>query len=297
MPAAGADAVLADLDANGQAAVVFARPEDDRACQVKGTFVGARPASDDEERPMVRRQCRTASCASSRMIGIPGESSRTWVVWPAVAVRLRVDGRLRPDAGAEGRDGADVSLGLEALAPCFQGLIPATLFTCSADGIPNAAYLSHVDYVDPAHVALSFQFFNKSRRNIAENPTALVQVVDPDTQQGWELRLRLRAVGDRRGQSSSAWRCASRRSPPTAGSRASSSCCAADIYEVLSVRKVPEQPGVPAAERPRRAPDAVFTMKALQDLAVRLNAPRALEPVLDSILAGLERALRLPRTR
>ena len=63
---------------------------------------------------------------------------------------------------------------------------------------------------------------------------------------------------------------------------------AADIYEVLSVRKVPEQPGVPAPRGQRRAPDAVFTMKALHDLAVRLHTAEGLEPVLDSILAGLE---------
>ena len=73
---------------------------------------------------------------------------------------------------------------LESLAVCFQGLLPAQLFTCSADGIPNAAYLSHVDYVDPTHVALSYQFFNKSRRNISENPYACVSVPDPDTGQG-----------------------------------------------------------------------------------------------------------------
>src|SRR3954465_11447184 len=83
-----------------------------------------------------------------------------------------------------------MSLRPEALPPCFQGLIPATLYTCSAEGVPNAAYLSHVDYVDATHVALSFQFFNKSRRNIAENPHALVRVIDPDTQQGWQLRLK-----------------------------------------------------------------------------------------------------------
>ena len=45
--------------------------------------------------------------------------------------------------------------------------------------------------MDSRHVALSFQFFNKSRRNIAENPQALVRVIDPDTAQGWALRLRL----------------------------------------------------------------------------------------------------------
>ena len=63
-------------------------------------------------------------------------------------------------------------------------------FTCAKDGMPNAAFLSHVDYVDATHVALSFQFFNKSRRNIAENPYALVRVIDPDTNQGWALRLK-----------------------------------------------------------------------------------------------------------
>src|SRR5690606_29475163 len=79
---------------------------------------------------------------------------------------------------------------LETLASCFQGIIPAMFYTCSKEGIPNAAYLSHVEYVDARHVALSFQFFNKSRRNIAENPQALIQIADPDSMQGWNLRLR-----------------------------------------------------------------------------------------------------------
>ncbi|MDP2390717.1 MAG: pyridoxamine 5'-phosphate oxidase family protein, partial [Acidobacteriota bacterium] len=83
-----------------------------------------------------------------------------------------------------------MSLGLEQLASCFQGIVPAMFYTCAKDGTPNAAYLSQVEYVGPTHVALSFQFFNKSRRNIAENPQAVVHVTDPDTAQGWALRLR-----------------------------------------------------------------------------------------------------------
>src|SRR5918995_1764408 len=88
---------------------------------------------------------------------------------------------VQPDAGSRSRSAARMSVTLESLATCFQGILPAQLFTCSKDGIPNAAYLSHVEYVDDAHVALSFQFFNKSRKNIAENPNALVMVPDPDT--------------------------------------------------------------------------------------------------------------------
>ena len=74
-------------------------------------------------------------------------------------------------------------IALESLTSCFQGIIPAWLCTCSKDGVPNAAILSHVDYVDARHVALSFQFFNKSKRNIAENPQAMVRLIDPDTMQ------------------------------------------------------------------------------------------------------------------
>jgi len=179
-----------------------------------------------------------------------------------------------------------MSLGLEALAPCFQGLIPATFYTCSADGLPNAAYLSHVDFVDGTHVALSFQFFNKSRRNVAENPSALVRVVDPDTQQGWELRVTL----ERSETSGPIFERMALRIEAIAsycGMKGIFKLKAADIYEVLSVRKVPEQPGSAPQDR-RRAPDAVFTMKALQDLAVRLHSAEGLDTVLDSILAGLD---------
>ena len=81
-------------------------------------------------------------------------------------------------------------IALEQLTSCFQGIIPSWLCTCSQAGVPNVTMLSHVDYVDARHVALSFQFFNKSKRNIAENPQALVRVYDPDSMQAFALHLR-----------------------------------------------------------------------------------------------------------
>ena len=79
---------------------------------------------------------------------------------------------------------------LSELARCFQGVMPSTIATCGLDGEPNITYLSQVHYVDEEHVALSCQFFNKTRRNIAENPYASVVLYDPLTFEAWRLRLR-----------------------------------------------------------------------------------------------------------
>ena len=94
--------VLPDLEANGQAAVDFGRPVDDRACQVKGTFVGARAASEGD-RELVMAQW-DGFLGSLEKIGIPRAATRTWVTWPAVAIRLRANALFEqtpgPGAGA-----------------------------------------------------------------------------------------------------------------------------------------------------------------------------------------------------
>ena len=79
---------------------------------------------------------------------------------------------------------------LEAIRGCMEGVVPAVIATCAADGTPNLAYLSQVHYVDASHVALSFQFFSKTRENILENPNAVVQVVDPERAVHYRLHLR-----------------------------------------------------------------------------------------------------------
>jgi adenylate cyclase len=183
-----------------------------------------------------------------------------------------------------------MSLGLEQLAPCFQGIIPAMLFTCSKDGTPNAAFLSHVDYVDPTHVALSFQFFNKSRRNIAENPQALIRVIDPDTSQGWAMRLKF----ERSEESGPIFERMFFRIEAIAsytGLKGIFKLKAADIYRVESVEPVPEEEGVKERWSPRgraRQPDPVFTMKAIQELSARITTAASLDSLLDSILSGIK---------
>ena len=54
--------------------------------------------------------------------------------------------------------------------PALQGMMPSWITTCSAAGEPNTTVISQIWYVDEEQVALSFQFFNKTKKNIEENP-------------------------------------------------------------------------------------------------------------------------------
>jgi adenylate cyclase len=78
---------------------------------------------------------------------------------------------------------------LESISACLRGIIPSPFATCSPDGIPNITYMSIVQYVDSERVALSRQFFNKTRANLDANPAGQVRVVDPDTLEQYELDL------------------------------------------------------------------------------------------------------------
>ena len=177
---------------------------------------------------------------------------------------------------------------LDTLTACFQGLIPSVLFTCSADGTPNAAYLSHVDYVDSTHVALSFQFFNKSRRNIAENPKATVKVIDPDTGKRWMLSLRF-VRSETSGPLFERMALRIESIASYCGLKGIFKLLAADVYEVTRVRPAEDCAATPqAATASGRVPaDPVFTMQALQHMSTRIHAAESLEQLLDSILAGL----------
>ena len=77
----------------------------------------------------------------------------------------------------------------DEIKPVMENGIPAGLVTGSAEGIPNTTILSQVYYVDRTHVALSFQFFNKTIRNIRENPHACVCLCDLMGYTAWILHI------------------------------------------------------------------------------------------------------------
>ena len=77
----------------------------------------------------------------------------------------------------------------EEIRDVLENGVPVVLATCSRDGVPNVSIVSQVYYVDPGRVAISFQFFNKTIRNVRENPHAQVVLNDLAGGLHWILDL------------------------------------------------------------------------------------------------------------
>jgi predicted pyridoxine 5'-phosphate oxidase superfamily flavin-nucleotide-binding protein len=78
----------------------------------------------------------------------------------------------------------------EEMIPAMQGFFPAHLATCSLDGTPNCNAISQAYYIDEFHLSLSFQFFNKTIRNVRENPVASLRIIHPATFDSWDLLIK-----------------------------------------------------------------------------------------------------------
>jgi hypothetical protein len=102
IPKAVTPAVFEDLRSNRQAALSFTRPADDKAVQVKGEFVSIADASGTEE--TFAKDQWAGFLKQLDMIGLPGEATSTWSLWPCAAVRIRVTAVFSqtpgPEAGA-----------------------------------------------------------------------------------------------------------------------------------------------------------------------------------------------------
>jgi hypothetical protein len=78
----------------------------------------------------------------------------------------------------------------DEIRPVMESGVPIVLVTCSAAGEPNVAVVSQAYYVDPQSVAVSFQFFSKTIRNVRENPRATICLHDLWHDRRWLLDVR-----------------------------------------------------------------------------------------------------------
>lgn len=82
------------------------------------------------------------------------------------------------------------TLTLRAVRRLLEGVIPPTMCSVSEDGMPHVNYLSHAEYIDDEHVALTFQFFNRSRANVLATGRVALSIEDPTCGAGVMLELR-----------------------------------------------------------------------------------------------------------
>jgi hypothetical protein len=178
---------------------------------------------------------------------------------------------------------------LESLWPCLQGIIPASMSTCSREGTPNITFVSQVTYVDARHVAISFQFFNKTHRNVREHPLACAMIVDPRTFQAYRLALRF----DHSESAGPLFESMSLQLQAIASYEGMSDVFrlrAADVYEVLAIERVDGLTSLPEPA-PIEHPVPLFVDRDLVSLRIiveRLNRAELLSDLLESSLQLLK---------
>ncbi len=177
---------------------------------------------------------------------------------------------------------------LSAIFRCFQGVIPSLLASADATGLPNVAYVSHIYLVDDMHVALSQQFFNKTRRNLAENPHAMAEIYDPLTMQAYRLRLKF-LRSEKSGPLFDTMKLRIQAIASHTGMDGVFRLIASDVFEVLHAEKVegfltetdvPNETVSPSGRRTE--------IRGLQLVSDRINRADDLETLLAATLDALD---------
>lgn len=170
-------------------------------------------------------------------------------------------------------------ISLDAIRECLEGAIPAGIATCSPDGTPNVSIVSQVHFVDSAHVALSFQFFNKTRENVLANPHASVLVIHPASAARYRIDLEYLRT-ETEGPLFESMKAKLAGIASHTGMSGVFRLRGSDIYRVLNIESVPgmELPSPP----PRRN-----LLSALRVCAERLTQCGDLAKLLDNALTCL----------
>jgi adenylate cyclase len=179
-----------------------------------------------------------------------------------------------------------MTLSLDALADCFEGVTPSVISTVSDQGVPNVSYLSQVVRIDGLHVGLSNQFFGKTGANLRAVPRATILLVDGRSGEQYRLEtLFIRsetsgAIFDRVSAHLTA-------SGTQVGMTGVMQLRAVDIFQVAKISHIPSEP---QAELDPPTPQSVDLADAAT-IAATVSDAAELGEVVDSLLDGLTRKL------
>jgi adenylate cyclase len=179
---------------------------------------------------------------------------------------------------------------LSDISSCFQGVVPSLIATVDGRGVPNITYVSQVYYLDERHVALSCQFFNKTRRNLDENPRACVEMLDPLTLQAYRIRLRF-LRSEHEGPLFDTMSARIEAIASATGMKGIFRLIAADVFEVQSLERVEGFLVSGRPEVPSEAPTLAghrSEVRGLQWVSSRINRACDLEGLLHAALEALE---------
>lgn len=179
-------------------------------------------------------------------------------------------------------------LKLSSISRCFQGVIPSLIASADAHGLPNVTYVSQVYLLDDKHVALSQQFFNKTRRNLVENPHATTEITDPLTLQAYRLRLKF-LRSETSGPLFDTMKLRIQAIASHTGMDGVFRLIAADIFEVLRAEKVEGFLNETDVPNETVSPSGLRTeIRGLQLVSDRINRADDLETLLAATLDALD---------
>jgi putative methionine-R-sulfoxide reductase with GAF domain len=179
-------------------------------------------------------------------------------------------------------------LALESLDRCFHGIVPGVIATCDADGMPNISYVSQLMIVDAKHVAVSCQFFNKTRQNLDANPLATMEIYDPLTFDAYRLHLRF-VRSDTTGPVYDAMALRIQAIASHTGMAGVFKLRSADVCEVLDIERRDGFIDAPTAPERVVLPDGPLTeLRGLQLVSDRVSRAPDLDALLGGALAALD---------
>ena len=179
-----------------------------------------------------------------------------------------------------------MKISLDGIRHCLEGAIPAVVATCDAEGVPNVSYVSQVHYVDAGQVALSFQFFNKTRANMLQNPQLTAYVIDPETGGRYRLAL-LYLRTETEGPLFQNMKAKLAGIASHTGMSDVFILRGADVCRVLDIEKIPGPEGV-------RRPPLYNWLSVLRSLGERLNQQHDMAGLFEEVFSALEESLAIP---